>query len=138
MPRPKDGGAPRGLLGARAIAARVLERVSRDGAYAAAALDAELERHADIDARDRAPATEIVYGVLGTRGSLVARLARHAARGLPKDETVVLHLLVAAYQLLLLERIPAHAAVDAAVSAVRAVRGQRVAGFVNALLRKLS
>jgi 16S rRNA (cytosine967-C5)-methyltransferase len=109
-----------------------------DSAFAAAALDAELSRRIDLDARDRALATEIVYGVLRTERILRERLARHAPRGLPKDAFAVSHLLVAAYQLLLLDRVPAHAAVDAAVTGIRGVRGAKVAGFANALLRKVS
>jgi 16S rRNA (cytosine967-C5)-methyltransferase len=48
------------------------------------------------------------------------------------------HLLVAAYQILLLDRTPAYAAVDAAVQSATRVRGPRVAGFVNAVLRRLA
>ena len=47
-------------------------------------------------------------------------------------------LLVAAYQLLSLDRIPAFAAVNAAVNGVRAARGKQVAGFANAVLRKVA
>jgi len=47
-------------------------------------------------------------------------------------------LLVAAYQVLVLTRVPAFAAVDEAVNAVKALRGPRVAGFANAVLRKLA
>jgi 16S rRNA (cytosine967-C5)-methyltransferase len=61
----------------------------------------------------------------------------HAPRGI-SDERVLAQLLVAAYQILLLERVPAFAAVDAAVSAVKRERGPRVAGFANAVLRKLA
>jgi 16S rRNA (cytosine967-C5)-methyltransferase len=124
-------------VGARTIAATVLERVERDRAYAAAALDAELDRHPQLDRRDRALAAELVYGVLRAKGALLARLTRHAPRGLP-DDAVRRHLLVAAYQLLLLDRVPAWAAVDEAVEALRALRGPKVAGFGNAVLRKLS
>jgi 16S rRNA (cytosine967-C5)-methyltransferase len=120
------------------VAARVLERVARDGAFAAAALDVELSRYAELDVRDRALATEIVYGALRAHGVLLERLGRNATRGLPDDALVVSHLLVAAYQILLLDRVPVHAAVDAAVTAVRNARGAKVAGFVNALLRKLT
>lgn len=122
---------------ARTIAATVLERVERDRAYAAAALDAELDRHPQLDRRDRALAAELVYGVLRTKGAILARLARHAPRGLP-DDAVRRHLLIAAYQLLLLDRIPAWAAVDEAVANLRALRGPQVAGFGNAVLRKLA
>ncbi len=122
---------------ARGIAARVLERVARDRAFAAAALDAELERYPQLDARERGLATELVYGCLRTRPVLAARIARFAPRGV-KDALVEAHLLVAAYQILLLDRVPAHAAVDAAVGAIGAARGKRVGGFANAVLRKLA
>jgi 16S rRNA (cytosine967-C5)-methyltransferase len=54
------------------------------------------------------------------------------------DADTLDQLRLAAYQLLLLDRIPAYAAVDHAVEAVRRIRGPRVAGFVNAVLRKVS
>jgi 16S rRNA (cytosine967-C5)-methyltransferase len=123
---------------ARGIAARVLERVDKDGAYAAAALASELDRHPQLDPRERALATELVYGVLRTRGALLRRLERHAPRGLPSDSATLAQLCLAAYQLLLLDRIPGFAAVDAAVEAVRRTRGARLAGFANAVLRKLA
>lgn len=129
---------PRDPPNGRTVAARVLERVARDGAYAAASLDTELSRHPHLDARDRALATEIVYGALRTEAWLTRALASRASRGLPADPVVLSHLLVAAYQLCFLDRVPSHAAVDAAVSTIRAVRGARVAGFANALLRKVA
>ena len=45
---------------------------------------------------------------------------------------------VAAYQLLLLDRVPGYAAVDDAVGAARAAGGPKLAGFCNAVLRKLT
>jgi 16S rRNA (cytosine967-C5)-methyltransferase len=132
-PRSGDRPPPSG----RTVAARVLERVDKDAAFAAAALDAELSRTPSLDVRERGLATEIVYGVLRTRSALLSRLARHASRGLP-DAVARAHLLVAAYQILLLDRVPAHAAVDAAVTNLRLLRGPKVAGFANAVLRKLS
>ncbi|HEX3595527.1 MAG TPA: transcription antitermination factor NusB [Polyangiaceae bacterium] len=130
--------APRDPPDARSVAARVLERVERDGAYAAAALDVELQRTPQLDVRDRALATEIVYGVLRTRRALLSRLVAHAPRGLPEEPRVVAHLLVAAYQLLLLDRVPAHAAVHSAVAAIKTLRGEKVAGFANAVLRRVA
>jgi 16S rRNA (cytosine967-C5)-methyltransferase len=122
---------------ARDIAVRVLERVETDGAYAAAALDAELDRDSALDPRDRALATELVYGVLRTRRALVNRIEAHARRGV-SDPFALRVLLVAAYQILLLERIPARAAVNEAVASVERKRGKGVAGFANAVLRKLA
>lgn len=111
----------------------------RDKAYAAAALDADLERNIQLDARDRALATELAYGTLRLLGWLEKRLNRHATRGIGSvDVQVRAQLLVAAYQVLVLTRVPAFAAVDEAVDVVKALRGPRVAGFVNAVLRKLA
>ena len=127
----------RQLVTARSLAVRVLDRVERDGAYAAAALDAELDRHPQLESRDRALLSELVYGVLRTRGALERRLLEHAPRGV-SDKAVRLHLLVAAYQLLLLDRVPAWAAVDEAIGEIKRARGGRVAGFGNAVLRKIA
>jgi 16S rRNA (cytosine967-C5)-methyltransferase len=119
------------------IAARVVERALVDDAFVAAALDAELKRHPQLDPRERALATELAYGTVRTEPALRARLYAHAPRGV-SDPRVLSQLLVAAYQLLLLERVPAFAAVDAAVTGVKRERGPRVAGFANAVLRKLA
>ncbi len=112
--------------------------MERDGAYAAAALDAEFERSSQLDVRDRALATEIVYGVLRAKQFLSTRLAQQAPRGLPDDPLLVAHLLVAAYQVLFLDRVPSHAAVNGAVSAIKLARSERTAGFANAILRKVA
>ncbi len=125
------------LVTSRSVAAQAVLRVLRDGAYAAAALSAELDRAKGLDERDRALATELLYGTLRVRVALEARLAPLAPRGL-KDLPVLAELLVAAYQLLALDRVPAFAAVNAAVNAVNAKRGKRVAGFANAVLRKVA
>jgi len=122
---------------ARAVAVQALIRVLRDDAYGAAALSAELERTRGLEDRDRALATELFYGTLRVKSALEARLAPLAPRGL-KDVIVKAELLVAAYQLLSLDRIPAFAAVNAAVNGVRAARGKQVAGFANAVLRKVA
>jgi 16S rRNA (cytosine967-C5)-methyltransferase len=130
---------PRYVPTARSVAADVVVRVLRDKAYAAAALDAELERNVQLDVRDRALATEIAYGTLRLLGWLEKRVGQHATKGVKSIEVHVrAHLLVAAYQVLVLTRVPAFAAVDEAVSTVRALRGPRVAGFVNAVLRKIA
>lgn len=119
----------------RDVARRVLDRVERQGAWATPTLDGELSR-AGLDDRDRRLASELVYGVLRHRTRLDRAIAAHAdlKRTPPR---VVLALRVAAYQLLFLDRVPAYAAVDDAVAAARQVGGAKLAGFVNAVLRKL-
>lgn len=117
----------------------MIARVIADGAFAAAALDAELDRAVQLDPRDRALATELVYGTLRLFGWLEERTGRHAKRGMSGlDPMVRGHLAVGAYQILALTRVPVFAAVSEAVGAVRALRGPKVAGFVNAVLRRLA
>lgn len=120
---------------ARDVARRVLARV-QSGSYASLALDGELRR-SGLEEADRALATELVYGVLRQRLRLDRALAAYASRGLPKDETTLDALRLAAYQMLA-TRVPSFAAVDDAVRAIKRVRGERQAGFVNALLRRLA
>jgi 16S rRNA (cytosine967-C5)-methyltransferase len=117
---------------------QVLERVAEDGAYASRALDAELTR-AKLDPRDAGLATEIVYGSLRVLPELdrsIAAQLTHA--GAPLDRFARASLRAACYQLMHLDRLPSHAIVDESVSLVRAKRGPKLAGFVNAVLRKLA
>lgn len=125
------------MTDAREVATRVLVRVSKEGAFASMALDAELGR-AGLDARDAAFATNLVYGALRAVDELDAAIRPHLHQGKKLDAFVEAALRVAAHQLLHLDRVPAHAAVDAAVKLVRRERGPKVAGFANAVLRKVA
>lgn len=126
--------------GARALAARVLVRVWQVGAFAAPALDAEIGRAAGLDPRDAGLTTELVYGVLRTQVFLEERLAALAtgkSRRWAADPLVRAHLLMGAYSLCFLDRIPAFAAVSEAVTAIRAADAH-LAAFANAVLRRLA
>lgn len=135
---------------ARALALRVLGRVSEAGAYADLALRAELGR-CGLPARDRALATELVYGTLRWRGRLDALLARvltHDPAGqrlrrlhhrLDVLEPRVLDLLrLGAYQLVFCDRVPDAAAVSESVRLAHAAGLGRASGLVNAALRRLA
>jgi 16S rRNA (cytosine967-C5)-methyltransferase len=126
------------VTGARDVAARVLVRVQKDRAFAAAALEAELGRAVQLDPRDRALATELVYGSLRVEPWLLGEVGRFAPRGIDSvDARVRAHLVLAAYQLFF-TRVPAFAAVSEAVTAVKNERGPRVGAFANAVLRKVA
>ena len=88
--------------------------------------------------RERAFATEVAYTTLRCRRALETRVAACCPRGLPKDRITRAALVVAAAQILLLEHAAVPVAVDAAVTRVRAIRGSRAAGFVNAVLRQVA
>lgn len=123
---------------ARVAAFRVLREVARGDAQPAAVL--AHEHRALEDPRDRALATEIVAGTLRWQRALDAAIAGAAARPLDSiDEGVLLILRLSLYQLLHLDRVPASAVVDDAVSLTRSAAGQaRATGFVNGVLRTLS
>ncbi|MDP9036631.1 MAG: Sun protein [Myxococcota bacterium] len=122
----------------RELAALVIARVEGDGAFASAALEAELARAVQLEERDRALATELVYGSLRVTPWLEREIARFVPRGMGTvDRRVRAHLLVAAYQLFF-TRVPAFAAVSEAVDAVTAARGARVGAFANAVLRRVA
>ena len=124
---------------ARAVAETALARVFADGAFAAAALEAEIERHPQIDPRDRALATELVYGALRVAPWLEGRLDSFATRSVKKlRPRVRAALVLAAYQIAFLDRVPVYAAVSEAVASARQVSGDKVGGFANAILRKLA
>jgi 16S rRNA (cytosine967-C5)-methyltransferase len=119
----------------RDVARRVLDRVEREGAWATPALDGELAR-SGLDQRDRNLASELVYGVLRHRTRVDHALGEHA--DLKKTPPFVLIAMrIAAYQILFLDRIPSHAAVNDAVAAAREASGEKLGNFVNAVLRKL-
>ncbi|MEJ7729391.1 MAG: transcription antitermination factor NusB [Polyangiaceae bacterium] len=125
-------------MSARRLAARVLVRVWEEGAFAAPALDAELARASDLDTRDAALCTELVYGVLRTEAALEQRVLAAARRGeLNLTPPARAHLLIGAYSLLFLDRVPAFAAVSEAVAGVTE-HDERAGGFANAVLRRVA
>ena len=122
--------------GVRAAAVRVVERTI-GGRSPADRLLARAARA--FDERDRRLLSELVYGVLRWRLRLDVVLARAARRPLEEiDHELVSVLEVAAFQLLFLDRVPAHAAVGEAVTEARRRRGPGAAGFANAVLRRVA
>jgi 16S rRNA (cytosine967-C5)-methyltransferase len=116
----------------------VLERVERARAFADLTLQAAFAR-TELGARDRAFATELVYGTLRWRGRLDFVLRRALERDLATLEPGVLTLLrLGAYQLLFCDSVPASAAVDQTVRSARALGAERATGLVNAVLRRLA
>ncbi len=122
----------------RGLALEVLQRVEATDAYANLLLDARL-RKSRLVGRDRALATELVYGVLRWQGRLDWILTRILDRPLLSLDRPVRQILrLGAYQLCCLTRIPDFAAVDEAVHLARRIGGARSAGYVNAVLRSVA
>ena len=134
MSRPDRAGRPsngrQAVTDARRLALDVLVRVDAGGAYANVALPAALKK-ADLDGRDRAFATELVYGVTRRRRALDWVLDAFLVAAPPAPARAALRM--GAYQIVELGT-PAYAAVSATVSA--APRKHRA--LVNAVLRRVA
>lgn len=121
----------------RHIAQEVLEKIERQDAYSHIALDAALQA-SGLDGRDRGLATELVYGTLTWQRALDRVLDEFVRGGVDKlDLPVLVALRVGAYQLIFLDRIPAHAAVDEAVQITKQGPSGAASGLVNAVLRNI-
>ena len=78
-------------------------------------------------------------GVLRWRGRLDERIAEHSSQPLAKlDLEVLTALRLGAYQILFLDRIPRHAAINESVELVKSARKRSAGGMVNAVLRKIT
>ena len=121
----------------RYAAFQLLERIEHGG-YIDRLLDTFLKQEPSLPYRDKNLLTELVYGVVRLQGKLDFAIAHFSQRPLKKLEPKVLILLrLGAYQLVVLDRIPAHAAVNSTVSLVHKCGLSRAAGLVNGILRNL-
>lgn len=121
---------------ARRVAARVVQRVFEEGAYADRAFRGSAER---LDARDRAFAQQLAYGTVQrvrTLDHAIETLGRRPVRKL--DPPVRVALRTGAYQLAFMDGVPPHAAVNEAVELVRAAGLERAVAFTNAVMRRLA
>ncbi|MDR7303336.1 RsmB/NOP family class I SAM-dependent RNA methyltransferase [Haloactinomyces albus] len=143
--RPKQSRPPRRREGpsrppaddpARLAALDTLRAVRERDAYANLALPALLNQRR-ISGRDAALATELTYGACRAQGLLDAIIAECSARSLTDVDPVLLDALRLGTYQLLRTRIPAHAAVAATVDLVRGQVGSKLAGFANAVLRRV-
>ncbi len=129
-PQPR---APQGPT-ARDVALNALRFVARDGAYAAQALDRAM-RDARLSEADRRLAASIFYFALENRLRIETCLSTKL-RERPEPEIMDI-LCLAAAQLLFMDRVPDHAAVDEAVKQTRRAGREAQTALVNAVLRGL-
>lgn len=121
----------------RLLAFEVFTEVNRRDAYANLILPRALSDSA-LETRDRAFATELVYGALRMQGRHDWILSQVSDRPWESvDEGIVDVARLGVHQLFEM-RVPDHAAVSATVELARKVLGESRATYVNALLRKVS
>ena len=121
----------------RLIAWEVFRAVQLSEIYSHVALPQRL-KESQLDSRDKAFITELVYGSLRMQGHadfLIDQVSNKPLLDL--DEDVVDLLRFSIYQVIHM-RIPNHASVSTNVELARKVIGESKGSFVNALLRKIS
>ena len=121
---------------ARLAAAAILEEVGATNAHSDDLLHGPALRR--LSQVDRDLATALVLGVLRWQIELDARIRPLLSRpDLKLAPAVEIVLRLGAFQILHLERIPVHAALNESVETVRSAGHPHAAGMVNAVLRKL-
>lgn len=121
---------------AREVALNCLLAGERRGAWSDGYLRGAI-RKAGLDRRDAALCTRLAFGVLQNRMLLDWHTARLSTISLDKLEAPVLNSLrLGLYQLLFLDRVPVHAAINESVALAKDhSRNPRSAALVNGILR---
>jgi 16S rRNA (cytosine967-C5)-methyltransferase len=120
----------------RRIALSVLSRLEHSNAFPQQLLHTALEREGKLIRKDRALATELVYGVLRWRTRLDWVISQLSTTPLHKIDPLVLNVLrIGLFQILFHSRIPPSAAVNDSVEMVKTSRPAWVVRFVNGVMR---
>ena len=143
-PRPASAGptasvaqAAAKITPARAAAFEILTLVGENKGHSDELLHSP--RTDALSPEDRNLTTALVMGVLRWQIALDARLSKLLARPDQRlAEPVSLALRMGGFQLLHMDRIPAHAVLNESVELCRAAGQPHAAGMVNAVLRKLA
>ncbi|MDI6804671.1 MAG: 16S rRNA (cytosine(967)-C(5))-methyltransferase RsmB [Bacteroidota bacterium] len=123
--------------GVRGTSIKILNRIERTDAYLDKLLDAEL-RSKDLSDLDKSLLNEIVHGVIRWRSRLDWVINGFYHGNYVKSEINLKNAMrVATYQILFLQKIPHHAAVNEAVEFIKRLNGEKAANLVNAVLRTI-
>lgn len=126
------------MSAARETALRVLISCRTNGAWADAALQAQLRRDG-VSGADAALCSRLVYGVLQNQLLLDHYIGAFCSQRPDHLQPPLLDILrLGAYQILYLDKVPDRAAVNESVELAKRFKRGQAAGLVNAVLRKLS
>lgn len=122
--------------GARETALEVLMQVDSANAWSDGSLKRTIAKN-QLDGRDAALATRLSYGVIQNKMLLDYYISCYCTQKAEKLENVIRNILrIGGYQILFMDKIPHHAAVNEAVEMTRRAGRPKAAGMVNAVLRK--
>ena len=123
----------------RQIAFEALLKIHKEGAYSNLVLDNVFKDNPDLDERDRAFISNLVYGSLDRMiiidYNLSLYLNQPSKKLKPELHTV---LVLGAYQILFMDKVPDHAAVSESVQLAKVNKSSFAASLVNAVLRRVA
>ena len=120
-------------MNGRSIAVKVLDRITKEGAYSNIVLSKELN-NSELSDKDKALATEIVYGTLRRLKSLDMIIGSFVRDMKIMDKTILNILRMAIYQMHYLDKVPSYAACNEAVEIAKTV-SDKDSKLVNGILR---
>ncbi len=124
------------MMSPRAVAFQALLLIEQRNIHPDALLRTTFQRYYKLSRENKALVTELVYGVLRWRGRLDWYIEQLSKTPLRKISLQVMTLLrIGLYQIVFLEKIPDHAAVDEVVKIARATQPKYIVSFVNGILR---
>jgi 16S rRNA (cytosine967-C5)-methyltransferase len=119
----------------RKVAVDILDSILGKGAYSNIALNSGLNK-SGLEDRDKALATEIVYGTLKYKYTIDKILASFLTQELKKMDSFIVNILrTAIYQILFLDKVPEFAAVNEAVDMAKKNKSVSASRLVNGVLR---
>lgn len=124
--------------GARRLAMRILDELEGNTVH----LDALADRHLrgqDLDIRDRRLVFELAYGIVRRKLTLNFIIEQFLEEPRLADNDMLMRLLrLGAYQIIYMDRIPEHAAVNETIKLAKIHREtERFSGLINAVLRAI-
>ena len=127
------------MKSARQTAFEILLKIQKDSAFSNLVLDNMLSDNNDLDERDKAFVTNLVYGSLDRFILLdynVKLYLNKASKKLRPELHVIL--IMGAYQILFMDKVPDHAAVSESVQLAKENKSAFAASLVNAVLRRVA
>ncbi len=125
------------MVNPRLLAYQILLHLEQKASHPDRLIRTTLERHPGLEERDRALLTELVYGSVRWQGRLdwhIDQLSNTRPDRIASPVRTLLRL--ALYQILFLDRIPDHAAVNETVNIAKTSRPPHVIRFINGMLRQ--
>ncbi|WP_394873080.1 16S rRNA (cytosine(967)-C(5))-methyltransferase RsmB [Clostridium butyricum] len=123
-------------MNCRKLAVKILNRVLNEGAYSNIILSKELNE-VELNDKDKALLTEIVYGVLRRKRTLDVIIANFIKDIKLMDKNILNILRVAIYQMNFLDKIPTYAACNEAVEEAKEI-SESDSKLVNGILRSFT